>query len=94
LQKSRQLGNSKTRRTYIQNARLHGLDKLCMLTDMKQDRQQLVTQANAAETPDQIKVATVALKRWQASNPNDPEINTLLGQLAMRETWLRIKREW
>jgi uncharacterized protein HemY len=35
-----------------------------------------------------------ALKRWQASNPNDPEINTLLGQLAMRETWLRIKREW
>jgi hypothetical protein len=47
-----------------------------MLTDMKQDRQQLVTQANAAETPDQIKVATVALKRWQASNPNDPEINT------------------
>jgi uncharacterized protein HemY len=65
-----------------------------MLTNMKQDRQQLVTQANAAETPEQIKAAKAALKRWQAGNPNDPEINTLLGQLSMREAWLRIKREW
>ena len=65
-----------------------------MLTDMKQDRQQLVTQANAAETPEQIKAAKAALKRWQAGNPNDPAINTLLGQLSAREAWLKIKREW
>jgi uncharacterized protein HemY len=65
-----------------------------MLADMNQDRKQLITQADAAETPDQIKAAKAALKRWQASNPNDPEINTLLGQLSMREAWLRIKREW
>jgi uncharacterized protein HemY len=65
-----------------------------MLTGMEQDRQQLITQANAAETTDQIKAAKAALKSWQADHPNDPKINTLLGQLAMRETWLRINREW
>jgi uncharacterized protein HemY len=65
-----------------------------MLTNMKQDRQQLVTQANAAETPEQIKAAKAALKRWQAEHPNDPAINTLLGQLSVREAWLKIKREW
>jgi uncharacterized protein HemY len=65
-----------------------------MLADMNQDRKQLVTQANAAETPDQIKAAKAALKSWQADHPNDPKINTLLGQLSMREAWLRIKREW
>jgi len=65
-----------------------------MLTEMVQDRQQLINLANAAETPDQIKAAKVALKSWQADHPNDPEMNTLIGQLSMRESWLRIKREW
>jgi len=61
---------------------------------MEQDRQQLISQANAAETPNQIKAAKVALKRGQAAHPDDPELNTLLGKLSMREAWLRIKREW
>jgi hypothetical protein len=64
------------------------------ITHMESDRDQLVAQARAAETPEQIKVAKVALKRWQASRPNDPATNTLLVQLSMREAWLRIKREW
>jgi uncharacterized protein HemY len=61
---------------------------------MEHDRQWLITQANAAETPAQIKAAKAALKDWQATHPNDPEINTLLGTLSMREAWLKIKREW
>jgi hypothetical protein len=65
-----------------------------MLIDMKQDRQQLISQVQAAETPEQIRAAKAALKSWQATNPNDPATNTLLGQLSMREAWLRIKREW
>jgi uncharacterized protein HemY len=60
----------------------------------QQDRQRLMTQANAAETPRQIKAAKVALKSWQATHPNDPAINTLLGALSMREAWLRLKHEW
>jgi uncharacterized protein HemY len=60
----------------------------------QQDRQRLITQANAAETPQQIKAAKVALKGWQATHPNDPAINTLLGALSMREAWLRMKHEW
>jgi hypothetical protein len=35
--------------------------------------------ANAAETAQQIKAAKPALKSWQATHPNDPAINTLLG---------------
>ena len=31
-----------------------------------------MNQAQAAETPKQIKAAKVALKRWQATHPNDP----------------------
>ena len=66
-----------------------------MLIDMEQeDRQQLMNQAQAAETPEQIKAAKAALKSWQATHPNDPATNTLLGQLSMREAWLRIKRQW
>ena len=65
-----------------------------MLADMEQDRQQLMNQALVAETPEQIKSAKAALKRWQADHPNDPATNTLLGQLSLREAWLRIKREW
>jgi uncharacterized protein HemY len=61
---------------------------------MVHDRRGLMNQANAAETPTQIKVAKAALKRWQATDPNDPELNTVLGKLSMREAWLRIKREW
>jgi uncharacterized protein HemY len=61
---------------------------------VEQDRQQLINQATAAETPVQIKAAKAALKSWQADHPNDPEMNTLLGALSMREVWLRIKREW
>jgi uncharacterized protein HemY len=61
---------------------------------VEQDRQQLINQANAAESPEQIKAAKAALKSWQADHPNDPEMNTLLGALSMREVWLRIKREW
>ena len=64
------------------------------LADMEQDRQQLMNQALVAETPEQIKSAKAALKRWQADHPNDPATNTLLGQLSLREAWLRIKREW
>jgi uncharacterized protein HemY len=60
----------------------------------QEDRRQLMNQARAAETPEQIKTAKAALKRWQAGHPNDPATNTLLGQLSMREAWLRIKREW
>jgi hypothetical protein len=65
-----------------------------MLIDMEQDRQQLISQAQTAETPEQIKAAKAALESWQATHPNDPGTKTLLGQLSMRETWLRIKREW
>ena len=65
-----------------------------MLINMEQDRQQLMNQAQAAETPVQIRAAKAALKRWQATHPNDPVTNTLLGQLSRREAWLRIKREW
>ena len=65
-----------------------------MLIDMEQDRHQLMNQAHLAETPEQIKAAKAALKRWQANHPNDPTTNALLGQLSMREAWLRIKREW
>jgi len=65
-----------------------------MLIYMKQNRQQLMNQAQAAETPEQIKAAKAALKSWQANHPNDPATNTLLGQLSMREAWLRIKRQW
>jgi len=65
-----------------------------MLADMEQDRQQLMNQALVAETPEQIKAAKAALKRWQADHPHDPATNTLLGQLSLREAWLRIKREW
>jgi hypothetical protein len=61
---------------------------------MEQDRQQLINQAKAAETPIQIKVAKAALKSWQASYPNDHAMNTLLGQLSLREAWLKMKREW
>jgi uncharacterized protein HemY len=61
---------------------------------MEQDRQQLMNQAHAAETPEQIKAAKAALKKWQAQHPNDPATNTLLGALSMREAWLKIKREW
>jgi hypothetical protein len=61
---------------------------------MAQNRQRLITQANAAETPEQIKAAKVALKNWQATHPKDPEINTLLRALSMREAWLKIKHEW
>lgn len=73
-----------------------GLRKPCMLGDMEQDRarQQLIYQASAAETPAQIKAAKAALKSWQARHPNDPGIATLIGQLSMREAWLKIKREW
>jgi len=60
----------------------------------QQDRQQLINQAQAAETPEQIRAAKAALKSWQATHPNDPGTNMLLGQLSMREAWLRIKREW
>ena len=65
-----------------------------MLSTMEQHRQRLITQANAAETPEQIKAAKAALKSWQATHPNDPAIDTLLGALSMREAWLKIKREW
>jgi hypothetical protein len=78
----------------IKNVGLHGLRKPCMLTGMERYRRQLITQANAAETPEQIKSAKAALKSWQADHPNDPAINTLLGQLSAREAWLKIKREW
>ena len=64
------------------------------ITGMEQEREQLVAQGRAAETPQQIKAAKVALKSWQARHPNDPATNALLVQLSMRETWLRIKREW
>ena len=65
-----------------------------MLSSMDQNRQRLTTQANAAETPKQIKAAKAALKMWQATHPNDSAINTLLGALSMREAWLKMKREW
>jgi hypothetical protein len=67
-----------------------------MLDDMEQNqkRQQLIYQASTAETPSQIKAAKAALKRWQAYHPNDPRIATLIGQLSMREAWLKIMREW
>jgi hypothetical protein len=67
-----------------------------MLAGMEQDRerQQLIYQTSAAVTPAQIKAAKAALKRWQACHPNDPGIATLIGQLSMREAWLKIKREW
>jgi uncharacterized protein HemY len=65
-----------------------------MFIDVERDRQQLINQAHLAETPEQIKAAKAALKRWQAAHPNDPATNTLLGQLSMREAWLKIKREW
>ena len=76
--------------------RLQGLLKPYMLSTMEQQhhRQRLITQANAAETPGQIKAAKAALKTWQATHPNDPAINTLLGALSMREAWLRMNHEW
>jgi hypothetical protein len=54
----------------------------------------LTLSRRGAETPEQIKAAKAALKRWQANRPNDPTTNALLVQLPLRETWLRIKREW
>ena len=56
-----------------------------MLGDMEQARRRIINQAHAAETPEQIKAAKAALKRWQAAHPNDPATNTLLGQLSLRE---------
>jgi hypothetical protein len=61
---------------------------------MERERERLVAQARAAETPLQIKVAKAALERWHADHPNDLETNGLLGDLSIREAWLRIKREW
>ena len=61
---------------------------------MGQDRQQLIDQANEAETLVQVMIARAALKRWHAGHPDDHEMNRLLGDVTMREAWIRIKRNW
>jgi len=39
-------------------------------------------------------IARAALKRWHAGHPDDHEMNRLLGDVTMREAWIRIKRNW
>jgi hypothetical protein len=46
---------------------------------MPQDRQQLINQAQAAETSDQIKAAKVDMEGWHAAHPEDHHMNRLLG---------------
>jgi len=36
-------------------------------------------------------IARAALKRWHAGHPDDYEMNRLLGDLTMKEAWLRTK---
>lgn len=51
------------------------------ITDMEQERQELINLANAARTPAQIKVAKAALTEWYTAHPDDYEMNRLLGDL-------------
>jgi uncharacterized protein HemY len=61
---------------------------------MDQERQELIANAKAAETLDQIKEAKAALTEWYTAHPDDYEMNRLLGDLTMREAWLRIRHHW
>jgi hypothetical protein len=64
------------------------------LTCMEDERNQLRRLAKVAQTPTQIKIAKSAFKRWQAAHHNDLEMNSVLGELSIREALLRIKGEW
>jgi hypothetical protein len=53
-----------------------------------------MSQANAAETPEQIKAAKAALDRWLSRHPDDFVASNKRKDLTITEAWMRIKREW
>jgi hypothetical protein len=53
-----------------------------------------MSQANAAETPEQIKAAKGALDRWLSRHPDDFVASNKRKDLTITEAWMRIKREW
>jgi hypothetical protein len=66
-----------------------------LLAVVKRDRQLMIDQANAAETPRQIKAASEALYSWLAEHPDDVvAINKIGDLIATRAGMSRINKEW
>jgi hypothetical protein len=60
-----------------------------MLAVVKRDRQLMIDQANAAETPRQIKAASEALYSWLAEHPDDVVVINKIGDLIVTKAWMR-----
>ena len=55
----------------------------------------MIDQANAAETPRQIKAASEALYSWLAEHPDDVVAINKIGDLIATKAWMsRINKEW
>ena len=66
-----------------------------MLAVVERDRQLMIDQANAAETPRQIKAASEALYSWLAEHPDDVVAINKIGDLIVTKAWMsRINKEW
>jgi len=66
-----------------------------MLAVVERDRQLMIDQANAAETPRQIKAASEALYSWLAEHPDDVVAINKIGDLIATKAWMsRINKEW
>jgi len=66
-----------------------------LLAVVERDRQLIIDQANAAETPRQIKAASEALYSWLAEHPDDVLAINKIGELIATKAWMsRIDKEW
>ena len=66
-----------------------------MLAVVERDRQLMIDQANAAETPRQIKAASEALYSWLSEHPDDVGAINKIGDLIATKAWIsRINKEW
>jgi hypothetical protein len=58
-----------------------------MLAVVERDRQMMIDQANAAETPRQIKASSEALYSWLAEHPDDMVVINKIGDLIVTKAW-------